>query len=338
MLRIGELARHAGLTVRTLHHYDAIGLLKPSARSEGGYRLYTQAEIARLHGIQALRHLGLSLDEIRGLLDEGGRAALPVIVEQQIRSLDRQIEQATQLRRLLALLQDKFAAGEQPDAGDWLATLRSMTTCDKYFSPDELKLIFGNWSRVADDFAALMADICRSMEQGIAADSLEVQPLAHRWMMLMSTWLGGDLDLMQRWGEMYKREHATHNSSGPSLAMVRYIEGPIDQRLQALRRHLTWEELRRLKPVPQHEWAALEAAVRNAMQHAVAPASEAGHTLHLCRMEMFDRVVDHDEVLRAKLLAAYAAEPVLAAGTPLPADVRAYLQAAAHQWLDPLVA
>jgi DNA-binding transcriptional MerR regulator len=64
MLKIGELGKHTGLTVRALHHYDAIGLLKPSARSDAGYRLYNRHDIARLHQIQALRKFGLSLADI----------------------------------------------------------------------------------------------------------------------------------------------------------------------------------------------------------------------------------------------------------------------------------
>ena len=78
-LKVGELARRTGLTVRTLHHFDQIGLLKPSARSESGYRLYGRDDVARLHGIQALRYLGLPLKEIAGMLAGAGEA-LPVIV------------------------------------------------------------------------------------------------------------------------------------------------------------------------------------------------------------------------------------------------------------------
>ena len=55
LLKVGELAKKSGLTVRTLHHYDAIGLLTPSARADNGYRLYNRDDIARLHRIQALR-------------------------------------------------------------------------------------------------------------------------------------------------------------------------------------------------------------------------------------------------------------------------------------------
>lgn len=68
LLKVGELASRTGLTVRTLHHYDTMGLLKPSARSAAGYRLYNRDDIARLHAIQALRQVGMPLAEISGLL------------------------------------------------------------------------------------------------------------------------------------------------------------------------------------------------------------------------------------------------------------------------------
>lgn len=89
LLKVGELAKRSGLTVRTLHHYDEIGLLKPSGRSDGGYRLYDRADVERLHAIQALRSLGLALDDIGNLLSGDG-ASLPTIVERQLRALDVQ--------------------------------------------------------------------------------------------------------------------------------------------------------------------------------------------------------------------------------------------------------
>ncbi len=65
---VGELARRTGLTVRTLHHYDEIGLLAPSQRSGAGYRQYTARDVARLQHIQSLRALGFGLGEIRDCL------------------------------------------------------------------------------------------------------------------------------------------------------------------------------------------------------------------------------------------------------------------------------
>ena len=71
LLQTGELARHAGVTVRTLHHYEKIGLLLPSARSDAGYRLYSQRDVQRLYAIQALTRMGLRLAEVREMLESG---------------------------------------------------------------------------------------------------------------------------------------------------------------------------------------------------------------------------------------------------------------------------
>jgi DNA-binding transcriptional MerR regulator len=69
MWKIGELARETGLTVRTLHHYDRLGLLSPLSRTEGGHRCHTADDVRRLHRIVALHSPGISLEEIRTLLD-----------------------------------------------------------------------------------------------------------------------------------------------------------------------------------------------------------------------------------------------------------------------------
>ena len=67
--KIGELAKRTGLTVRTLHHYDEIGLLSPAERSDGGHRVYDEAAVQRLYRIVSLRSLGFPLDAIADALD-----------------------------------------------------------------------------------------------------------------------------------------------------------------------------------------------------------------------------------------------------------------------------
>jgi DNA-binding transcriptional MerR regulator len=67
---VKDLARLAGVSVRTLHHYDAIGLLVPKARTAAGYRLYTDPDLLRLQQILISRELGLSLEDIRRSLDD----------------------------------------------------------------------------------------------------------------------------------------------------------------------------------------------------------------------------------------------------------------------------
>ena len=78
-LKVGELARRTGLTVRTLHHYDDIGLLKPSLHTDSGHRLYTDSDIERLQQILSLRHLGFALEEVRACLDRSDFSPLEVI-------------------------------------------------------------------------------------------------------------------------------------------------------------------------------------------------------------------------------------------------------------------
>ena len=67
---VGEVARLAGVSVRTLHHYDEVGLLRPSDRSAAGYRVYSDDDLARLQHILGYRELGLGLDAIAAILDD----------------------------------------------------------------------------------------------------------------------------------------------------------------------------------------------------------------------------------------------------------------------------
>jgi DNA-binding transcriptional MerR regulator len=69
-MNVGEVAALAGVTVRTLHHYDRIGLLSPSGRTAGGYRQYSPADLDRLHQVLLYRELGFPLEEVATLLDD----------------------------------------------------------------------------------------------------------------------------------------------------------------------------------------------------------------------------------------------------------------------------
>src|ERR1700677_4135341 len=69
-LTVGRVAELAGVTVRTLHHYDEIGLVQPSARSVAGYRAYSAGDVERLREVLAYRRLGFGLREIADLVDD----------------------------------------------------------------------------------------------------------------------------------------------------------------------------------------------------------------------------------------------------------------------------
>jgi len=91
--RIREFAALAGVTVRALHHYDQLGLLKPSGRSTSGYRLYRDCDLARLEQIVVLKFLGLPLKEIAGLLKR--QSPLPDTLRRQQQVLTRNVVSST---------------------------------------------------------------------------------------------------------------------------------------------------------------------------------------------------------------------------------------------------
>ncbi|MFE4519990.1 MerR family transcriptional regulator [Kitasatospora sp. NPDC056783] len=68
-MRIGEVAARTELSLRTIRHYEETGLVIPSARSQGGFRLYTEADVARLMVIRRMKPLGFTLDQMRDLLE-----------------------------------------------------------------------------------------------------------------------------------------------------------------------------------------------------------------------------------------------------------------------------
>ena len=311
-LKVGELAKRTGLTVRTLHHYDNIGLLSPSGRSEGGYRLYGRDDVARLHGIQTLRRLGLSLGEVAQLID-GGNVTLPAILGQQISSLDQQIVQAQALRERLGVLQSVLAFGEQPEIDDWLAGLSMMSTFEQYFSATELKLVFERWQRSEVEWPPLLRAIRDAMERGVPQDSIEAQQLARRWAEVASRWVDGDITFLKRWRRMLQEQPNLPLPKGMDQALLEYIGQAIQVRLTLLAKYLGEDEVQRLDLTLDPEWRALGERADRLMAACVPPDSADARRLGREWLALLDRMVRHDAGQRARLLAAYENEPLLRA-------------------------
>ena len=281
--------------------------------------------MAQLHGIQALRHLGLPLKQIGEMLTGDG-ADLPAIVARQVRALDHEIRQATDLRGRLQLMLDRFDRGGQPELADWLGSLALMATYARYFNPDEIKTIVGNWRSIEAEWPALLAEVKAMMARGVPPTDLAMQPLAHRWMGLIHHWLGGDFNLIDRWGRMYGQEPGARQTPRPDLATVRYVEQATELRLAHWRKHCTMAELSRFGWVRHEEWQALTAAVRRLIADGVDPAAPAALAVQANALALLLRTADGDAALLHKLGSAVAADPVLRAGSALAPEVRAYLQ------------
>ena len=136
--RIGELAQATGVTVRTLHHYDAIGLLRPARRNGSRYREYGEADVRRLQQIVSLRDLGVSLDEIREHLDRPETSLLEVL-ELQLGRLRTRLEAMRLLHDRLERLADRIRSAETVSAEEFIRTMEMMTMFEKYYTPEQLK-------------------------------------------------------------------------------------------------------------------------------------------------------------------------------------------------------
>lgn len=328
-LKVGELARSTGLTVRTLHHYDEIGLLKPTGRSGSGYRMYGAADVARLHAIQALRHLGLPLAKIGPVID--GEGSMERILEQQMHALQQQIRQASELHDRLALLRDKVLQGPEPQLADWVQSLSLMSTYGKYFGASELKVILANWGGIEGEWNPLLKEVRAFMDRGGTVDSAEGQALAWRWMTLMHRWMAGDFERMERWGAMYRSEPAAHGVRGaPPTDMMVFMERAIALRMQLLTQHFGAAALRRIRQLPPEEWKGIETEGRRLLAAGLGPRHPATQALLPRWLGLLERASAGDPEVRRSLQTLHTGHPLLLAGHPVSGEVRRLLLDAAE--------
>jgi DNA-binding transcriptional MerR regulator len=123
---VSQLARKYGLSRSTLLYYEACGLLRPSRRSEAGYRLYDESCGERLKTIRALRDTGLPLGHIRIMLESGANDPVRFL-QQRSATIDREIRELNRQRRLIArLLSERGVVPEKgfPDRKTWVSRLR----------------------------------------------------------------------------------------------------------------------------------------------------------------------------------------------------------------------
>lgn len=247
-LRVGELAERAGLTVRTLHHYDQIGLLTPAARSASGYRLYNADDVERLTRILLLKHLGLPLDEIRALLDggrdDGGDRSLSLgrTLALQVERLRETIACQTRLLHRLETLStriDSAAEGDgsgapaarRPSLDDLTETLELLTAIEPHFTPEQLATLARRREVVGEEaireaeaeWPELIAAVRAAMERGDDPASAPVQRLAARWRELVEQFTGGDPGLTASVRSVYHNEPAVAHKTGLDPEILDYV-------------------------------------------------------------------------------------------------------------------
>lgn len=228
--RIGELARRTGLTVRTLHHYDEIGLLAPSYRTRAGHRQYTADDVARLQMIVSLRQLGLSLREIGGWLSRPDTSPRSVI-ELHLARLRQQIDEQQALYRRLEAIAGRLRTAEEVSAEDFLTTMEMIAMYDKYYSEEQRQKIEERGRQLGPEairaaekeWPELIAKVRAEMEKGTDPASETVQALARRWMELVHAFTGGDPGITQSLRTMYREEEGLRERTGLDGEIFAYV-------------------------------------------------------------------------------------------------------------------
>ncbi|MEO0534482.1 MAG: MerR family transcriptional regulator [Cyanobacteria bacterium P01_A01_bin.123] len=232
-MKVGKLAKQAGISIRTLHYYDEIGLLSPSQRTDTEHRLYGPEDIVRLQQIMSLRQLGFSLEEIRDCLEQP-EFSLKHVTQLHINRLKEQIERSHQLLNRLE------AIASTPDASvtieNLLQTIEAITMIENYYTPDQLETLKQRREQLGEDaihqveaeWTQLIAQARTAMENAVDPASEGVQRIAQRWQELIQMFTGGDAGIARSLNTMYQQEGPAKASQGAADAAVfEYMGGAI---------------------------------------------------------------------------------------------------------------
>lgn len=333
LIQVGELAKRAGITVRTLHHYEQTGLLLPSARSEAGYRLYNLADVQRLHMIQALAKAGLELAEIKDFLEQD-TLSLPDLLDAQIALLDRQLRSIHTLRDQLCALRTGLREESEPDLESWLQTLELMHMYDRWFTKEELQQLpfAAEGEQLASLWAALVTEAQTLMAQKVAETDPQAMDLAIRWMDRLEQDTAGKPEFLTRLNEMHSVEPQMRERTGITPQIIDYITRAFaESKLAIWQRYLTPQEMAftRVHYFDRlMDWPPLVAKLHQASREGTDPASEQGQQLAQNWLELFQSYAGEDPTTQQKFRVAMQQEPLLMKGTWMTPEVLAWLQQA----------
>jgi len=333
LIQVGELAKRAGITVRTLHHYEHTGLLQPSARSAAGYRLYNLADIQRLHMIQMLAKAGLELAAIKDFLEQQ-TLTLPELLNAQIVSLEQQMRSIDTLLDQLIALRTELRAGSEPDLESWLHTLELMNMYDHWFTKEELQQLpfTAKKEPQASIWASLVQEVQTLMSRQICVADPQAMALATRWMERLEQDTAGKPEFLNRLNEMHSAEPQMREQIGISTQMTDYITRAFaETKLAIWQRYLSEEEMAFTRAHyfdRMMEWPQLVMKLHQAYQASVDPASEQGQRLAENWLELFESYAGTAPATQQKFRLAMQQEPHLIKGTWMTPDVLGWLQQA----------
>ncbi len=216
MYQAHEFALVAGVTVRTLHHYDRIGLLKPSGYTSAGYRLYRKRDLVRLQQIVTLKFIGFQLKQIKELLNPNAFDLVSALTRQR-EIIAGKREQLDQAMKAIEKAQELLAINSEPD---WDAFKRiievitmqnNMDWTKKYYSAEAKEKIAERAKTIPPevveqgqrDWVTLIREVEAAVAEGIDPKSNKAAALAERWSTLIRAFTGGSSEIQAGLNKMY---------------------------------------------------------------------------------------------------------------------------------------
>lgn len=235
-LQVGAVARLVGISVRTLHHYDDIGLVVPSGRTPKGYRTYSAIDVERLHRVLTYREIGFALDDIAALLDDPSIDTMAHLRRQRElleQRIDRLLEMATAVDKMMEAntMGMQLSSGEQQEIfGDnWTGEQYAEEAQERWGETDAWKqsqqrtaaFTKADWKAVKAETDALEADLATAMASGISVESPEAGLLAERHRVSIQRYYDCSYEMHVCLGEMYvadERFEKHYDEVAPGLA------------------------------------------------------------------------------------------------------------------------
>lgn len=230
-MKIGELAQATKISVRTLHHYDEIGLLSPSSRTDSSHRVYSESDIQRLHKITSLKEIGLSLDEIKQFIGLSQDEILKII-NRHIDKTDAEYELLDRKKWCLSAVSDVVHIKQYQGSDILINIIRELTIQSQYFTKQERQIIqdrnhlLGSTkiSEMHEKLTLLTSKAQKLMDQNVDPLDARVVTLANEWVDLGKQGTNDDPIITEKIKLMLKENPDIANYRGISSSLLIYLK------------------------------------------------------------------------------------------------------------------